>query len=544
MSQGRFQRGVGCVVVSGLAAMVAAGVASAEVRGAEPAPVANAGAPRAERDTGRPLTLADAIAGALAKNDDIRVERVALDSASASIIGAKGAYDPQLALNAGFESAALPVNSAFSGAPAGRLAPTNRSAQAGASLDQLLPTGAVLSLTADSSRAKTNGAFALLSPAYQTQLGIAVRQPLLRDRAIDAARLALRVAATDRAMVAGTLRQVVTDTVAAVERAYWGLVAARRAVGVQEEAVGLASQQLRETQSRIESGLSPENEIAQPRAELERRRGDLLAGREAASRAETALKALILGDDAAAWSERLDPVDEIAVAVKPVDVAAAMERALDSRPELAVAAATLDRRRIEAAFAHDRVRPALDLVASYDRYGLAGSGNPASTAIPGLSSGVPAGLEGGLHDAFSQLGHGTFNDGRIALELTVPIGNRAARANAAIAKDAELAAEAALSKERKAVRAEVLDAVAATETAGARIEAARAAREAAEVQLAAEEDRFKVGLSTNFLVLTRQNDLAAARLAEINAQTDYRTALTDLARASSSLLESRRITLE
>jgi outer membrane protein TolC len=91
------------------------------------------------------------------------------------------------------------------------------------------------------------------------------------------------------------------------------------------------------------------------------------------------------------------------------------------------------------------------------------------------------------------------------------------------------------------VRAEVLDAAAALETAGGRIEAARAARQAAEVQLMAERERFAVGLSTNFLVLTRQNDLAGARLSEIEALTDYRTARAELARATGSLLEERGI---
>jgi outer membrane protein TolC len=42
-------------------------------------------------------------------------------------------------------------------------------------------------------------------------------------------------------------------------------------------------------------------------------------------------------------------------------------------------------------------------------------------------------------------------------------------------------------------------------------------------------------------VLTRQNDLAAAQLAEIAALTDYRKAQTELARAKGSLLEDRNI---
>jgi len=94
---------------------------------------------------------------------------------------------------------------------------------------------------------------------------------------------------------------------------------------------------------------------------------------------------------------------------------------------------------------------------------------------------------------------------------------------------------------RKEIRAEVLDAAAALETAGQRIEAARAAREAAEVQLSSERERYAVGLSTNFLVLTRQNDLSRARLDEISAQTDYHIASTEMARVSGSLLEDRHI---
>lgn len=537
-------RDPGRAVVRVLLAVVAGTSTQTTLSAGVPAAHARAAETRAAESPGRSLTLADAIAGALAKNEDIRVERVALDSAKAALVGAKGAYDPQLTVDAGWRSVTTPVNSAFSGAPEGAAAPSDRTAEASASVQQLLPTGGLLSVTTDSSRATTNGAFALLSPAYQTQLGLELRQPLLRDRGIDPARLTIRVAAADRDRAAGSFRQQVTDTVAAVERAYWGLVAARRAVGVQEEAVALASQQLHETQARIESGSAPENEIAQPRAELERRRGDLLAAREAAARAQTALKVLILGDEAQAWSERLDPVDGIAIAVRPVDVAEAMKQALASRPELKVAEAGVARRRVEAAFAHDQLRPALDLVASYSRFGLAGSQNPAASTIPGVSGALPTGLEGDLHDALRQLGRRDFDDARMALELRVPIGNRTARANAAVARNAEVQAQADVSRARKAVRADVLNAAAATETAGARIEAARAAREAAEIQLAAEEDRFKAGLSTNFLVLTRQNDLAAARLAEIQALTDYRTALTELARATGSLLEARRIELE
>lgn len=505
---------------------------------APPAPAAAAGEPYE-------LTLEAAIARALERNEGILIERAALAAAGAAVTGAEGAYDPLLGLEAGWRRTTTPVNSAFSGAPEGELAPTVEAAEASAALTQLLSTGGELSVSAANARTESDASFDLLSPYYDSRLGVAFRQPLLRDRAIDGARLGLRVAAADRDRATASLRREVIETVAAVERAYWTLVAARREIGVREEAVALAREQLSETEIRIENGAAPETEIAQPRAELERRRGELLAAQEAVARAETTLKRLILADeDGALWPAPLVPVEEAEVEIVPVDAAAAMERALALRAELEAAAAVVERRRAESAFARDGIKPALDLVVSYDRFGLAGGRNPASDPIPGLPADVPPELEGGLDDSLGRLADGDFDDARIALVFELPLGNRAARAAAEIAAQTERQAEAELARARKAVRAEVLDAAAAVETAGGRIEAARAERAAAEVQLAAERERFAVGLSTNFLVLTRQNDLASARLAEIAAQTDYRTARTELGRATGSLLDERGIEIE
>ncbi|HEV8631900.1 MAG TPA: TolC family protein, partial [Thermoanaerobaculia bacterium] len=322
---------------------------------------------------------------------------------------------------------------------------------------------------------------------------------------------------------------------------------ARREVAVREEATRLAEQQRGETDKRIESGVSPETEAAQPRAELERRRGELLSAREAVSRAENALKLLIFGDaDDAAWGQGLAPSDDAEPSVAPIDVGSAMARALAARPELASSAAALERRKAETALARDAIRPALDAVVSYDRFGLAGSRNPAGTSptSPGQSNPVPRRLQGGWGDSLDLLRNGGLDDTRVGLVFAVPLGNRQARAGASIAESAERQAEAELARARKQVRSEVLDAAAALDTAGQRIAAARAAREAAEVQLMAERERYGAGMSTNFLVLTRQNDLSRARLDEIAAQTDYRRAATELARVTGALLAERGIEID
>jgi outer membrane protein len=469
------------------------------------------------------LTLDEAIALSLRKNEAIRIEREALAAAAAEVSGTNGAYDPVLQLEGAWRRSTEPLNSSFSGASPLQAAPEIESAGAGLAIRQLLPTGAALSLRASGAREKSGGLITRFSPAYGTQVGVELRQPLLRDRAIDAARLSVRVATAGRQGAGASLQRVLTETVAAVEKAYWALVASRLSVGVREEAVRLAEEQLGETRARVETGAVPRTELAQPRAELERRRSDLLATRETVARAENGLKFLILGDaDEDLWLARIAPAESVVVDLVPVDVPASLQRALASRPELKAAEAVMKRRRAETSFARDGAWPSLDAVASYDRYGLAGT----SSALQ---------LHGGFGQSFETLRDGDFDAARVALVLELPITNRTARATATAALHVERQAEADMARIRKAIRTEVLDAAAALETAGQRIEATRSGREAAEVQLAAEKDRYATGLSTNFLVLTRQNDLSRARLDEIAALTDYRTARAEMGRASASL---------
>ena len=63
------------------------------------------------------------------------------------------------------------------------------------------------------------------------------------------------------------------------------------------------------------------------------------------------------------------------------------------------------------------------------------------------------------------------------------------------------------------------------------IQAAAVARELAEEQLRAEEIRFKVGLSTNYLVVRMQRELAAAQELELRAILDYQRAQIEFDRA-------------
>ena len=116
-----------------------------------------------------------------------------------------------------------------------------------------------------------------------------------------------------------------------VEKAYWDLVAARRNLDVRRGSLALAEQQRSDTQVRIEAGTVAPSDLAQPTAEVERRRGDVFAAQEVVARAERALKLLMLSDlQDPFWATQLIPVDAPDTMPAAVDVARATQCVVDA----------------------------------------------------------------------------------------------------------------------------------------------------------------------------------------------------------------------
>ena len=488
------------------------------------------------------LSLAEATRSALEKNNALSVERQNLVQADAAVTGAHGAYDLFWTAEGRYRDHTDPINSQFSGAPEGELAPTMTDATISTSFSQLLPTGGRVDLTTGWGRDTTNAVFTILSPAYSTFAGIALRQPLLRDLSIDPAREAIRIAVAQRGETEAQLRASVADTVTRVDSVYWTLVAARRNVASIQSSVELAERQLEETKSRVEAGVLGETDIAQPTAERERRIGNLALAQQAVVRTETELKQLILADPAdPLWAAELRPTDDPDAQFEQPDLEAALASARLKRPELVAAEAQRSVAEVVVAARKSDVLPRLDLVAAYARNGLAGAPNPDAESFDGQPIVVPPPLLGASGRSYGTISENRFPDYAVGLAFSLPIQNRTAKANLAISRSQLEQTIVNLQSTGQQVEGEVRNAFSALETQRQRVVAARSGLEAAQVQLYAEQERFAVGLSTNFLVLTRQNELTVARVTETDALTDYRRAATELARATGVLLERRNI---
>ncbi|MGB2937793.1 MAG: TolC family protein, partial [Phycisphaerae bacterium] len=130
-----------------------------------------------------------------------------------------------------------------------------------------------------------------------------------------------------------------------------------------------------------------------------------------------------------------------------------------------------------------------------------------------------------------------FFDWTVGLELRVPIGNRARTAAHERSRLEQAQALTAREDTRQQILLEVSDAVRNLAAAEESIQAARAAREAAEQTLADQQANVGAGAALQKDLLEAQRDLADAKVHEIQARAAYMTGRAALEHAKGTLLE-------
>jgi outer membrane protein TolC len=173
----------------------------------------------------------------------------------------------------------------------------------------------------------------------------------------------------------------------------------------------------------------------------------------------------------------------------------------------------------------------LDLVGSLAFNGIGGN----QILTEGFPPVVIGEIPGGYGDAVGQLFDFDYATWRLGANFSISLGNNTAEGNYAQATLSEDKARTELQRVEQQTILEVRQAVRAVTDAGELVTTTRATRELAEQQLAIEQDRFEVGMSTNFEVLTFQDDLARAQVQELRAVIDYRRARAALARVTGAI---------
>jgi len=396
-----------------------------------------------------------------------------------------------------------------------RFTVSSRDTQGEVGVRKRFATGTEVELSTDFRRSESDRA----PEQHAAGLGLSVTQALLQGRSREANLVDLRQAELQALVSRYQLRGFAETLVAEVERTYWDYVLSARRLAIFENSLQVAERQLEETRQRIAVGALPEADAVAARAEVARRRQELIDAQAEHAQQRLALLRLVSVPSADGWERPLRASSEPRAPTGGLDpVEDHVRLALRMRAELNEARLLLRRGELEVIQTRNGLLPRLDLFIVLGKSGYADSFGGAFREIDGDSYDLQAGLR-----------------------FEYPLGNRAADAAQRGAVLQRSQAQASIDNLAQLVALEVRQAYLALQRAQAQIEASAATRELQEAVLRTEQARFREGRSTGLLVAQAQRDLLQAQIAEVEAVVTYRQALTELYRLDGSLLVRRAI---
>jgi outer membrane protein len=455
------------------------------------------------------LSLEECIARAMQKNFTLKIENFSTDIARETFNAADAAFEPTF--NASFQRFVQQDAPA-----AGGVRTDTTDTRIGVS--ELVPTGAVLGLSASVDRNASNFTSNAFNPIYGSDVALTVTQPLLRGAGlafnrstIERTRLGVTVA---RLNFRSRVLQVVRDT----EAAYYNLVFAREQLVVKQHSLDLARQLYEENKTRKLTGVATDLDVLSAEVGIATARNGVLIADQGVHNNEDALVALIgqFEFDQPLGSVALLPYQEPSPSF---DLSYKLAR--ENQPEYLATQTEIKQFQIDAASAKNAALPTLDVAGSA---GLDGLDRTYRRAVNNLPD----------HDAYSW---------ELDVKLSVPWGLHADRARYRSALAGLRQEEMRLTQLDQNLLVNVRSSVRAVETNQQSVEINHQATELATRQYELELARFKAGLSTSRQVLQVQDDLETARVNELLARVNLRIAFASLHQLESSSLERYHITV-
>jgi outer membrane protein TolC len=311
-------------------------------------------------------------------------------------------------------------------------------------------------------------------------------------------------------------QQAIIALVASTESLYWDVVFTQQNLKNKQQSLELTQKQLKENKIRVEVGTLAPIEVISAEAAVAQKEQEIIAADAQLRNAMDALiRALYPG---ASRPEGVEPTDAPTLSHISVDQASGEKMALERRVELKVARLDLESKGVLKRSAENRLKPQLDAYVGY-------TGNSYKYA--------------NLNDVNQDLAGFKYPGYVVGLNLAIPLGNRTAKGNLAAARAGERSSELTLRDTELGIQLEVRQAFRNVDAAQQGVEAAKKTRQFREKDLEAEQKKFENGMSTNFLVLSKQNDLDSAKSTEVQAQINYAKAVTAQEMAVGNLLEAR-----
>ncbi len=393
------------------------------------------------------------------------------------------------------------------------------------------------------------------NPLTTSYLDATITQHLLQGFGFAVNNRNIRIAKNNVQVADLVFKQQVINTVANVTNLYWDLAFYNEDVAVKRQALALAQKLYNDNKKQVEIGTLAPIEIVRAEAEVAAREQDLTVSETNVLQQETILKNAISRNGVASPTVAevtIVPTDRLKLpaveAVQPIQDL--VEKALQSRPELAETELYLSNAKISLQGARNALLPTVDAFIDLRNRGQAGAANElpliSSTGqlVPRNPNSVDPFFLGGYGTVLGQIFGRNFPDYSAGFNLNIPIRNRAAQADYKTAQLTIRQNELLYQRQVNQVRVDVQNALVAVRQARAQFQAAEKSRVLQEQTLDAEQKKYALGASTVFLVIQAQRDLATAEGTRVQSLAAYSRARTQLNLVSGQILDVNSIQID
>ncbi|HRD01460.1 MAG TPA: TolC family protein [Candidatus Saccharicenans sp.] len=485
------------------------------------------------------LTLEDCILRTIQNNLGVSVQKLNPEISATALSKSKEKFYPTIQFGYTRRSN---INPSYSGLEAVESYETDYNDVNG-QISQFIPFGGTLNVSLDTYKSSTTQNYQTWNPRYYSTLRFDFSQPLLQNFGLDISRKEIIIANKGLESSLAQTELALMNTINSSEQSYWNLVYAIEDLKVKQESLKLARELLAKNQRSVEIGTLAPLDVLSAQSEVATREADIIRAEVAVKNAEDQLWILMnLPEDEKKQYTSIVPVDTPKYEQKAISLEEAESVALANRPDLRNLKISTDTQQFNLKVAKNQLLPALNLVASYYSPGLSGDrlvyldNNPLTGIIVDK---IPGPRSQSLKDAFRF----KYENWSVGLTLNIPLSNAISRASVAQARLNLQQAELNLKQQEQQAMLEVKTALRTVEANLHSVQAYKAARELQEQKLAAEEEKLRVGQSTNYTVLQYQRDLAAAQSSELKAIIDYNVSVANLEKTLGLSLKNRNIRL-
>lgn len=476
----------------------------------------------------------------LKNSTEVNIARMDVYTSADQIKAAHAVFDPFVGLGFSTLRAVSPQYTQIGGAST--LSSLSESSYI--NYQELFSTGQTVTASFNASRYSSDSAFNIFNPSVSGTALITITQPLLQNRDGIQFKAPLQIARTQLAITSKQTEAAIAGIIANAAGQYWDAVRARDNIKVLQQTLDLAQKSYDRDKQALDLGALASLDIYQSETQVAQRKTDLVQAQYAYVAALDGLRRQI-GADLTPELRALQIVLEDDPAKLPDRTAIlsyedAYKAALRVRPEMDAARRRLTIDDLNARVAKNLMLPHLDFSVQGQAAGLGGNQvavtGPLGIVSPAVSGGLPQTL--GQIFALNSPGYGA------GLQLTLPFRSTAAQAQLADALVARTRDRYSERQVHQQVAQDVRQAITSIELANATIESATLARDFAQKNVEAEQQKYELGTITAFEMLDSQTRLASAESSLLNAYVGYQEAYVSYQHATWTLLDGLGMVLE